>query len=248
MLSKIASGFEQKFLFTVGRHFWNVVAVGGFVAMATGGVLALQGTANTQEEISLRKRIKPVPYVEAASSFQDWFNRKCKYYTVPKGYSGHNHNWWCNKYSSVTKSRKESNRYDRACTSVGPTGKTFASFKYVNGKCQGYEYLYREVDNYASQYRDAYYSSQDKIGKQSAAAAKIKNSNSAAEAELAVIEMEKSIKLGLGGIISAWGLGVVAASALNAALLAIERNTRRELNSAQQTVGANVAEGDGLGS
>jgi len=110
MLSKIADGFEQKFLFTVGRHFWNIVAVGGFVAMATGGVLALQGTATTKEESSLRRSIRPVPQVEATSSFQDWFDRKCKYFTVAKGYSGHNHKWWCYKYSYVAKARR---RYSR---------------------------------------------------------------------------------------------------------------------------------------
>lgn len=216
--------------------------------MATGGVLALQGTANTQKEISLRKSIKPVPYVEAASSFRDWFDRKCKYYTVAKGYSGQNHNWWCDRYSFVAKSRRNNERYDRFCTSTSPTGKKFPSGKYVNNKCQGYETLFREVDVYASNYRDAYYSSQDKIRRQSEAAAKIENSNSTAEAKLAAIKIEKAIKLGLGGIVSAWGLGVVAASALNAALLAIERNTRQAPNKAVQEIGANLAEGDGMGS
>ena len=37
MLDGLATAFERKFLFGVGRHLWNVVGVAGVVAIAVGG-------------------------------------------------------------------------------------------------------------------------------------------------------------------------------------------------------------------
>lgn len=228
VLSQIASGFEKKFLFAVGRHFWNAVAVGGFIAMATGGILAIQGSVTSQAERDLRSSIRPVPFVESPSDFDEWFGRKCNYYTLAKGYEGMNHNWWCTRYDNVYKNREEGKGFDRGCTDIDPTGKRFESYKYVNKRCLGYEYKYSQIDDYASNYFEAYYSSQEKIRKESEEASKIEKNNNAAEVELSLLETEKAVKLGLGAIISAWGLGVIAVSALNAALLAIERNTRKD--------------------
>ena len=41
---KIANIFEKKFLFVVGRHFWNIVGVSGFVALLTGIILFAEGS------------------------------------------------------------------------------------------------------------------------------------------------------------------------------------------------------------
>lgn len=38
MLDELASTFEKKFLFGLGRHLWNIVGVAGVVAVAVGGV------------------------------------------------------------------------------------------------------------------------------------------------------------------------------------------------------------------
>lgn len=229
LLSQLASGFEKKFLFYVGRHFWNAVAVGGFIAMATGGILAIQSSVTSQEERRLRASIRFIPSVESPSDFDEWFSRKCNYYTLAKGYEDMSHGWWCDRFNYITNTRKEGKRFDRICISVDPTGKRFESNAYVNGKCMGYEAKYSQIDDYASNYLDAYYGSQEKIRKELEEVSRIKNKNYTAEASLSSIEMEKAIKLGLGGIISAWGLGVIAVSALNAALLAIERNTRKDI-------------------
>ena len=41
---KIANIFEKKFLFGVGRHFWNIVGVSGFIALLTGIILFAEGS------------------------------------------------------------------------------------------------------------------------------------------------------------------------------------------------------------
>ena len=41
---KIANIFEKKFLFRVGRHFWNIVGVSGFIALLTGIILFAEGS------------------------------------------------------------------------------------------------------------------------------------------------------------------------------------------------------------
>ncbi|MBO8219391.1 hypothetical protein [Prochlorococcus marinus] len=51
---KIANIFEKKFLFRVGRHFWNIVGVSGFIALLTGIILFVEG--NTLENAKSKKR------------------------------------------------------------------------------------------------------------------------------------------------------------------------------------------------
>ena len=41
---KLANIFERKFLFGVGRHFWNVIGVSGFIALLTGIILFAEGS------------------------------------------------------------------------------------------------------------------------------------------------------------------------------------------------------------
>ena len=41
---KIANIFEKKFLFGLGRHFWNIVGVSGFIALLTGIILFAEGS------------------------------------------------------------------------------------------------------------------------------------------------------------------------------------------------------------
>ena len=51
---KIANIFEEKFLFRVGRHFWNIIGVSGFIALLTGIILFVEG--NTLENAKSKKR------------------------------------------------------------------------------------------------------------------------------------------------------------------------------------------------
>ena len=51
---KLANIFERKFLFRVGRHFWNIVGVSGFIALLTGIILFVEG--NTPENAKSKER------------------------------------------------------------------------------------------------------------------------------------------------------------------------------------------------
>ena len=41
---KLANIFERRFFFAVGRHFWNIVGVSGFIALLTGIILFAEGS------------------------------------------------------------------------------------------------------------------------------------------------------------------------------------------------------------
>ena len=54
---KIANIFEKKFLFRVGRHFWNIVGVSGFIALLTGIILFAEGSILENAKSKERKYI-----------------------------------------------------------------------------------------------------------------------------------------------------------------------------------------------
>ena len=41
---KITNIFEKKFLFSLGRHLWNIAGVSGFIALLTGIILFAEGS------------------------------------------------------------------------------------------------------------------------------------------------------------------------------------------------------------
>ena len=47
--NSLAQGFERRFLFGYGRHFWNAVGVVGFSMMATGGIFLLDAQFKESE-------------------------------------------------------------------------------------------------------------------------------------------------------------------------------------------------------
>ena len=223
----VASAFETKFLFSVGRHFWNFIAVCGFIAMATGGILALDGMGGKyQKERDLRSRLELVPAVEEIPDFDAWIEQRCYQDLKPmRGYSKEMHAQVCGRY--VWRVKRAG---DKACWPQDWQGKKLGTGKYVEGKCDGHEVKFEFLDGYVNEFRNLYYTRLDENEKAIAKKNEVESRNSGIEAQLTSLQVEKGLKLGLGGVVAAWGLGVVALSALNAALLAIERNTRANTN------------------
>lgn len=208
-----ATTFERRFLFSVGRHFWNFIAVCGFVAIATGGTIALHSQLLSEPDRRLlNETISQVP------DFEQWMSGNCSSLPPKEGYSKTKHDWTCNNFSFLmredTQQKIQRNGWDRFCSKRTPDGKVLKASKYVNRVCTGYEWFPFEVISYTDNYRSTH-----------SALAEQAITRKARQIEL---QLRIAARLGLGGLVSAWGLGVVAIASLYSALLAIERNTRSQ--------------------
>ena len=83
---KIANIFEKKFLFRVGRHFWNIVGVSGFIALLTGIILFAEGSilenAKSKERFIGKNKLitsEKISNVTAEMlTYEEWKNQKGK--------------------------------------------------------------------------------------------------------------------------------------------------------------------------
>jgi len=207
-MDTFATGFERKFLFAVGRHFWNFVAVCGFIAMAVGGILAIESqNLSTSERDAKDSKVSDMP------SYENWLDFDCTSLPPASGTSKQEHNWLCAKTSWWNRSViSKGQYYPLFCTDSSIDGKRRKSSDYLNGKCQGFEYSTDMLVEFRDRTETVY---QGKLQK-----------NQELLSRKAQIEIKIGAKLLLAGLVAGYGLVVVAVSALNAALLAVERNTR----------------------
>ena len=83
---KLANIFERKFLFGVGRHFWNIVGVSGFIALLTGIILFVEGSilenAKSKERFIGKDKLitsEKISNVTAEMlSYEEWKDQKGK--------------------------------------------------------------------------------------------------------------------------------------------------------------------------
>ena len=81
---KLANIFEKKFLFGVGRHFWNIVGVSGFIALLTGIILFVEGSilenAKSKERFIGKNKLitsEKISNVTAEMlSYEEWKDQK----------------------------------------------------------------------------------------------------------------------------------------------------------------------------
>lgn len=200
--------------------------------MATGGILALNGSLELlQKEEPLKRRLKLLPVVsEVNGNFNEWFSGKCPSLGAKKGFSTTKHKKLCENFAWMTTQAQPD--WDRACSSTDYEGKTYKRYDYVDGKCQGFEWMFADVLSYSNEYIGDHNKAVAEYRKELEEKQKVESENSQIESELIALRASSGVQIGLGGVAAAWGLGVVALSALNAALLAIERNTRLSRESA----------------
>lgn len=212
-MNSLAANFERKFLFSVGRHFWNFTAVCGFTSMLTGGVIALNSQLISSEDRNLLNET-----IRDIQDFESWMSSHCYSQSPKDNYSKTKHDWACSNYSFLmredTQQKMLSNGWDRFCGNRTPDGKTLKQNKFVNGACTGYEWFPYQIIEYTDKFRDTHSTLLERT-----------NDRKSRQAQL---QLEMSTKLGLGGIVSVWGLGTVAVASLYSALLSIERNTRKQ--------------------
>ena len=83
---KIANIFEKKFLFGLGRHFWNIVGVSGFIALLTGIILFAEGSipesAKSKERFIGKNKLVTSEKISNATAemltYEEWKDQKGK--------------------------------------------------------------------------------------------------------------------------------------------------------------------------
>ena len=245
---KIANIFEKKFLFRVGRHFWNIVGVSGFVALLTGIILFVEGSilenAKSKERFIGKNKLitsEKISNVTAEMlTYEDWKDQKGKEKKQLLSFDEwikDNANssetllsfdeWLINKEISVPdKSSREyktlKNQYlkyqEKFISGVG-------SSQYNDYQVYKEDFLEKASQEYEGYevYRDPFIKEQKNLS------LLMKQQQSKYEQYLDEVDNRNSLKRGraiVSPFVMGYSLAVIASASLSSAVLAIERNSR----------------------
>lgn len=210
-LEQVSDAYEQRYLYKFGRYLWNFLGICGVAATGIGGVYAMSGEAfwiPGKEARILERKDSDI------MNYPTWFQRECP-------------NFGRNSFGDNSGERVEYEKRrcaaafyiieegisggTRTCYGTDLSGKKVGTGNFVNGSCDGYllssrfEDLLNKGDKLYEEYKD----------KEEAMVSK--------KAELI---QQRSAKRAIGGLISVYGVGIIAMSGFNSALFAIERNSR----------------------
>ena len=244
---KIANIFEKKFLFRVGRHFWNIVGVSGFIALLTGIILFAEGSilenAKSKERFIGKNKLitsEKISNVTAEMlSYEEWKDQKGKekkqllsFDEWIKQNEGDKtllsfDEWITNKEISVPdKSTREykslKDQYlkyqEKFISGVG-------SNQYDNYQVYKEDFLEKASQEYEGYevYKDPFIKEQKNLSLLK------KQQQSKYDQYLDDVNIRNSLKRGraiVSPLVMGYGLAVIASASLSSAVLAIERNSR----------------------
>ena len=244
---KLANIFEKKFLFGVGRHFWNIVGVSGFIALLTGIILFVEGSTlenpkSKERFIGKNKLItsEKISNVTAEMlTYEEWKDQKGKekkqllsFDEWIKENEGDQtllsfDEWITNKEISVPdKSTREykslKDQYlkyqEKFISGVG-------SNQYDNYQVYKEDFLEKASQEYEGYevYKDPFIKEQKNLSLLK------KKQQSKYDQYLDDVNIRNSLKRGraiVSPLVMGYGLAVIASASLSSAVLAIERNSR----------------------
>ena len=246
---KIANIFEKKFLFRVGRHFWNIVGVSGFIALLTGIILFAEGSilenAKSKERFIGKNKLitsEKISNVTAEMlTYEEWKDQKGKekkqllsFDEWIKENEGDQtllsfDEWITNKEISVPdKSTREykslKDQYlkyqEKFISGVG-------SSQYDNYQVYKEDFLEKASQEYEGYevYKDPFIKEQKNLSLLK------KQQQSKYDQYLDDVNIRNSLKRGRATVspfVMGYGVAVIASASLSSALLSIERNTRKD--------------------
>ena len=246
---KIANIFEKKFLFVVGRHFWNIVGVSGFIALLTGIILFAEGSilenAKSKERFIGKNKLitseKISNVTEEMLTYEEWKDQKGKekkqllsFDEWIKENEGDQtllsfDEWITNKEISVPdKSTREykslKDQYlkyqEKFISGVG-------SNQYDNYQVYKEAFLEKASQEYEGYevYKDPFIKEQNNLSLLK------KQQQSKYDQYLDDVDIRNSLKRGraiVSPLVIGYGLAVIASASLSSAVLAIERNSREK--------------------
>ena len=244
---KIANIFEKKFLFRVGRHFWNIVGVSGFIALLTGIILFAEGSilenAKSKERFIGKNKLitsEKISNVTAEMlTYEEWKDQKgtekkqlLSFDEWIKENEGDQtllsfDEWITNKEISVPdKSTREykslKDQYlkyqEKFISGVG-------SNQYDNYQVYKEDFLEKASQEYEGYevYKDPFIKEQKNLSLLK------KQQQSKYDQYLDDVNIRNSLKRGraiVSPLVMGYGLAVIASASLSSAVLAIERNSR----------------------
>ena len=244
---KLANIFEKKFLFGVGRHFWNIVGVSGFIALLTGIILFVEGSilenAKSKERFIGKNKLitsEKISNVTAEMlSYEEWKDQKGKEKKQLLSFDEwikENEDvqtlfsfeeWITNKEISVPdKSTREykslKNEYlkyqEKFISGVG-------SNQYDNYQVYKEDFLEKASQEYEGYevYKEPFIKEQKNLSFQK------KQQQSRYNQYLDKVDGRNSLKMGraiVSPFVMGYGLAVIASASISSAVLAIERNSR----------------------
>ena len=228
---KIANIFEKKFLFRVGRHFWNIVGVSGFIALLTGIILFVEGSipesAKSKERFIGKDKLitsEKISNVTAEMlTYEEWKDQKGKDKKELLSFD----EWITNKEISVPdKSTREykslKDQYlkyqEKFISGVG-------SNQYDDYQVYKEDFLEKASQEYEGYevYKEPFIKEQKNLSFQK------KQQQSRYNKYLDKVDGRNSLKIGraiVSPFVMGYGLAVIASASISSAVLAIERNSR----------------------
>ena len=247
---QIADIFEKKFLFGLGRHLWNIVGVSGFIALLAGIILFIEGNslenAKSKERFIGKNKLITNEKITAATadmlSYEEWKDQKGKEKKQLLSFDE-----WIKENSqdsekllsfeewSISKNISIPDRSSRDFNSIRDKYLKYQE-KFISGvgsnqydKYQIYkeDFLEKASQEYEGYevYKDPFIQEQKNLSE-----TKRKQQNNY-EQYLEDVDDRNLLKRGravVSPFVMGYGLAVIASASISAALLSIERNTRKE--------------------
>ena len=246
---KIANIFEKKFLFGVGRHFWNIVGVSGFIALLTGIILFAEGSilenAKSKERFIGKNKLitsEKISNVTAEMlTYEEWKDQKGKekkqllsFDEWIKENEGDQtllsfDEWITNKEISVP---------DKSTREYKSLKDQYLKYqeKFISGvgssQYDNYQVYKEDFLEKASQEYEGYEVYKDPFIKEQKNLSLLKKQQQSKYAQyLDDVNIRNSLKRGraiVSPLVMGYGLAVIASASLSSAVLAIERNSREK--------------------
>ena len=246
---KIANIFEKKFLFRVGRHFWNIVGVSGFIALLTGIILFAEGSipesAKSKERFIGKDKLitsEKISNVTAEMlTYEEWKDQKGNEKKQLLAFDE-----WIKKNEETQTlfsfdewiTNKEISIPDKSTREYKSLKDQYLKYqeKFISGvgsnQYDNYQVYKEDFLEKASQEYEGYEVYKDPFIKEQKNLSLLKKQQqSKYDQYLDDVNIRNSLKRGraiVSPLVMGYGLAVIASASLSSALLSIERNTRKK--------------------
>ena len=247
---KIANIFEKKFLFGVGRHFWNIVGVSGFIALLTGIILFAEGSilenAKSKERFIGKKKLITVEKISDVTAemltYEEWKDQKGKEKKQLLSFDE-----WIKENASDSEKllsfdewiiNKEISLPDSSTREYKSLKDQYLKYqkKFISGvgsnQYDKYQVYKEDFLEKASQEYEGYEGYKEPfIKEQKDLSFQKKQQQSKYDRYLNDVDNRNQLKRGraiVSPFVMGYGLAVIASASLSSALLSIERNTRKK--------------------
>ncbi len=246
---KLANIFERKFLFGVGRHFWNVIGVSGFIALLTGIILFAEGSilenAKSKERFIGKDKLitsEKISNVTAEMlSYEEWKDQKGKDKKELLSFD----EWIKENEETQTLLSFDEWVIDKKVSMPEKSTREYKTLKdqylkyqekFISGVGSSqYDYyqVYKEdfLEKASQEYEGYEVYKEPFIKEQKSLSFQQKQQQSRYEQYLDDVDDRNSLKRGraiVSPFVMGYGLAVIASASLSSALLSIERNTRKK--------------------